>query len=211
LLCGRPWCTWRAEGVLTESIVVTRVVTHHPQSTSRAESPPSSKPAGRGSPTVGRFDSCAAPLSPAIPINASRHEVWQWLVQVGFGEAGFYSNDLLDNAPIPAPTTSSPGTSIRKSEPRCRCSRRSTAPPALTRKATPNTPKRTGRGYSASRTSAPRLTSRRPAIRLRPYGGCGGGDPHSVTGQLSGSCSGAAGTADRRGADAAVEDAAEKS
>ena len=24
--------------------------------------------------------------------------MWPWLAQVGFGKAGFYSNDLLDNA-----------------------------------------------------------------------------------------------------------------
>ena len=28
--------------------------------------------------------------------------VWPWLVQVGFGKAGFYSNDLLDNVGHPS-------------------------------------------------------------------------------------------------------------
>jgi hypothetical protein len=33
----------------------------------------------------------------AITIDAPPAAVWPWLVQVGFGRAGFYSNDLLDN------------------------------------------------------------------------------------------------------------------
>ena len=33
----------------------------------------------------------------AITIDAPPKAVWPWLVQVGFGRAGFYSNDLLDN------------------------------------------------------------------------------------------------------------------
>ena len=33
----------------------------------------------------------------AITIAASRAEIWPWLMQVGFGRAGFYSYDLLDN------------------------------------------------------------------------------------------------------------------
>ena len=33
----------------------------------------------------------------AITIGAPPEAVWPWLVQVGFGRAGFYSDDLLDN------------------------------------------------------------------------------------------------------------------
>ena len=33
----------------------------------------------------------------AITIDAAPNEVWPWLVQVGFGRAGFYSYDLLDS------------------------------------------------------------------------------------------------------------------
>ncbi len=33
----------------------------------------------------------------AITIDAPPEEVWPWIVQVGFGRAGFYSYDLLDN------------------------------------------------------------------------------------------------------------------
>jgi hypothetical protein len=33
----------------------------------------------------------------AITIGGPPEAVWPWLVQVGFGKAGFYSNDLLDN------------------------------------------------------------------------------------------------------------------
>jgi hypothetical protein len=33
----------------------------------------------------------------AITVNAPPAAVWPWLVQVGSGRAGFYSNDLLDN------------------------------------------------------------------------------------------------------------------
>jgi hypothetical protein len=35
-------------------------------------------------------------------IRASPNEVWPWLVQVGFGRAGFYSYDLLDNLARPS-------------------------------------------------------------------------------------------------------------
>ena len=38
----------------------------------------------------------------AITIDAPPAAVWPWLVQVGFGKAGFYSNDLLDNAAHPS-------------------------------------------------------------------------------------------------------------
>jgi hypothetical protein len=41
----------------------------------------------------------------AITINAPRHEVWPWLVQVGCGRGGFYSDDLLDNLGRPSATT----------------------------------------------------------------------------------------------------------
>ncbi len=38
----------------------------------------------------------------AITIGAPPGEVWPWLVQVGCGRAGFYSNDLLDNRGRPS-------------------------------------------------------------------------------------------------------------
>ena len=38
----------------------------------------------------------------AITIDASPEEVWPWLVQVGYGRAGFYSYDLFDNAARPS-------------------------------------------------------------------------------------------------------------
>ena len=38
----------------------------------------------------------------AITIDAPPAAVWPWLVQVGFGRAGFYSNDLLDNFARPS-------------------------------------------------------------------------------------------------------------
>lgn len=41
----------------------------------------------------------------AITIDASPDAVWPWLVQVGAGRAGFYSNDLLDNLGYPSATT----------------------------------------------------------------------------------------------------------
>jgi hypothetical protein len=34
----------------------------------------------------------------AITIDASPHDVWPWLVQMGYRRAGFYTYDLLDNA-----------------------------------------------------------------------------------------------------------------
>ena len=41
----------------------------------------------------------------AITINAEPVAVWPWLVQVGCGRGGFYSNDLLDNLARPSATT----------------------------------------------------------------------------------------------------------
>ena len=41
----------------------------------------------------------------AITIDADPASVWPWLVQVGCGRAGFYSNDLLDNLGRPSATT----------------------------------------------------------------------------------------------------------
>ena len=38
----------------------------------------------------------------AITIDAPPGDVWPWLVQVGFGRAGFYSYDLLDNLGRPS-------------------------------------------------------------------------------------------------------------
>jgi hypothetical protein len=41
----------------------------------------------------------------AITIDARPEAVWPWLVQVGCGQAGFYSHDLLDNLGRPSATT----------------------------------------------------------------------------------------------------------
>ena len=41
----------------------------------------------------------------AITIDAPPSVVWPWLVQVGCGRAGWYSNDLLDNLAHPSATT----------------------------------------------------------------------------------------------------------
>jgi hypothetical protein len=38
----------------------------------------------------------------AITIDAPAEAVWPWLVQIGFGRAGFYSYDLFDNAARPS-------------------------------------------------------------------------------------------------------------
>ena len=38
----------------------------------------------------------------AVTIEAPPESVWPWLVQVGFGRAGFYSYDLLDNVGRPS-------------------------------------------------------------------------------------------------------------
>lgn len=38
----------------------------------------------------------------AVTIDASPGAVWPWLLQVGFGRAGFYSYDLLDNLGRPS-------------------------------------------------------------------------------------------------------------
>jgi hypothetical protein len=41
----------------------------------------------------------------AITIDAAPEDVWPWLVQVGFGRAGFYSYDWADNLGRPSATT----------------------------------------------------------------------------------------------------------
>ncbi len=41
----------------------------------------------------------------AITIDAAPDQVWPWLVQVGFGRAGFYSYDWVDNLGRPSATT----------------------------------------------------------------------------------------------------------
>ena len=45
---------------------------------------------------------CQYRCTRAITIDAPPAAVWPWLVQVGFGKAGFYSNDLLDNVGHPS-------------------------------------------------------------------------------------------------------------
>ncbi len=45
---------------------------------------------------------CQYTATRAITMAAPPEAVWPWLVQVGFGKAGFYSNDLLDNAGHPS-------------------------------------------------------------------------------------------------------------
>ncbi|MGY1643822.1 hypothetical protein ACI782_22165 [Geodermatophilus sp. SYSU D00703] len=45
----------------------------------------------------------------AITVAAPPGEVWPWLVQVGFGRAGWYANDLLDNFARPSARTIVPG------------------------------------------------------------------------------------------------------
>lgn len=45
---------------------------------------------------------CQYRCTRAITIDAPPEAVWPWLVQVGFGKAGFYSNDLLDNVARPS-------------------------------------------------------------------------------------------------------------
>ena len=44
----------------------------------------------------------------SITIDADPAAVWPWLVQVGCGRAGWYSNDLLDNLARPSATTIRP-------------------------------------------------------------------------------------------------------
>jgi hypothetical protein len=47
---------------------------------------------------------CQYVVTRAISIDAPPSAVWPWLVQVGFGKAGYYSNDLLDNFGHPSAT-----------------------------------------------------------------------------------------------------------
>jgi hypothetical protein len=45
---------------------------------------------------------CQYACTRAVTVAAPPEAVWPWLVQVGFGKAGFYSNDLLDNVGHPS-------------------------------------------------------------------------------------------------------------
>jgi hypothetical protein len=45
---------------------------------------------------------CQVNWTRAVTIEAPPQSVWPWLVQIGFGKAGFYSNDLLDNVGHPS-------------------------------------------------------------------------------------------------------------
>jgi hypothetical protein len=45
---------------------------------------------------------CQYTATRAVAIDAPPAAVWPWLIQVGFGKAGFYSNDLLDNVGHPS-------------------------------------------------------------------------------------------------------------
>jgi hypothetical protein len=45
---------------------------------------------------------CRGSLTHAISIRAPRREVWQWLVQMGAGRAGWYSYDWIDNGGQPS-------------------------------------------------------------------------------------------------------------
>ena len=53
-------------------------------------------------PGDGLVPGCQVTWTRAITIDASPEAVWPWLAQVGFGKAGFYSNDLLDNVGHPS-------------------------------------------------------------------------------------------------------------
>jgi hypothetical protein len=52
-----------------------------------------------GKPFLGDelLSDCQFECTRAIDINAPPGDVWPWLAQVGYGRAGFYSHDLLDN------------------------------------------------------------------------------------------------------------------
>ena len=59
----------------------------------------------------------------AVTINVEPEDVWPWIIQIGYKEAGFYSWDKLDNDGIPSTDTILPdrqdlsvGDSIRLSE-----------------------------------------------------------------------------------------------
>lgn len=50
------------------------------------------------------LDGAAFTATRAVSIAAPPGRVWPWLLQVGFGRAGFYSYDLLDNLGRPSAT-----------------------------------------------------------------------------------------------------------
>lgn len=48
------------------------------------------------------LSNCQFECTRGIDIDAPPEDVWPWLVQVGYGRAGFYSHDLLDNLGHPS-------------------------------------------------------------------------------------------------------------
>ena len=61
--------------------------------------------AGAAMPGDHLLDGAAFVATRAVTIAARPEDVWPWLVQVGFGRAGFYSYDLLDNLGRPSART----------------------------------------------------------------------------------------------------------
>src|SRR6266511_1264030 len=52
--------------------------------------------AGTGGGRDGLVDG-AGSTTRAIPVTARAEQVWPWLVQIGYGRAGWYSYDWIDN------------------------------------------------------------------------------------------------------------------
>jgi hypothetical protein len=64
-------------------------------------------------PGDGLVRGCEVDWTRAITIDAPPDQVWPWLVQVGFGRAGFYSDDRLDNVVHPSAAHIDPQGSTR--------------------------------------------------------------------------------------------------
>ena len=64
---------------------------------------PRSKRSSRGTTRPG-----ASATTRAVTIGAPPEDVWPWLLQIGFGRAGWYSYDWLDNDGLPERATCSP-------------------------------------------------------------------------------------------------------
>ena len=55
---------------------------------------------GRGMPGDGIVEDPTFDATRAITIDTIPEQIWPWIVQIGYGRAGFYSHDWLDNAGI---------------------------------------------------------------------------------------------------------------
>ena len=64
----------------------------------------------------------------AVTVQAPPSMIWPWIVQIGFGKAGWYTYDCSTTSGGPAPGASSPSSSTSRPATSSRCTRGSEPP-----------------------------------------------------------------------------------